>query len=513
VAKGRVISLREVGFLAGMRIRKKLIVLHTFFSLVLVALLTLALSPAVNRILERAELSGARDSALLTARLLAAKPDAEPPPGVRIGTLAALQQLLASQPLPSPARTSSGPNESAPQSGDDVQTVRLLDSTPALLLQLPDGRALLSQVRLEDARAAVVHVYAVLILSLLAVYGLIALALEILVLPRHVYRPIAAILRADQAVRENQRDAELIDERQIPADELGEIMRSHNRTVMQLRQNEGALAGANAQLGQALGDLQRKNHLLETAQRNLADADRLASLGVMSAGLAHEMNTPLAVIRGLGEKLSKNGRLEQTELALMLRVTDRLERLSEGLLDFARVRPMNAVSTALQPIVDEAWLLVCLDRSADGIEMINAIPTGLTARCDGDRVLQVLVNVLRNAAEASLLPHAATTTSATPGKAMRWSMDGKPRITITGSTAKRDGAEWASITIADEGPGLDPAIASRLFEPFASTRLDSKGTGLGLAVSEGIIREHGGIITAANRSDGHGAIFEILLPR
>ncbi len=556
-----------------MRIRKKLIVLHTFFSLVLVTLLTLALRPAVSRILERAELHEAKMVAEVSARLLAADPDAALPPTVTRLTPQRASELLRSARIAGAAVNPSDPAPSTPIATDNEPDaamqgteVRLADGNLGVVLQVPSSRgqrssgmSLLATARLDEARDAVIHVYAVLILSLLAVYALIALALEVVVLPRHVYGPIRAILKADQAVRDNRRADELLDEKQIPADELGEIMRSHNRTVTQLRDNEQTLASTMQQLEQTLADLTRKNHLLEMAQRNLADADRLASLGVMSAGLAHEMNTPLAVIKGLTETLGKNGRLERPEIDLMLRVTARLERLSESLLDFARVRPMSTTLTPLRPLVEEAWTLVKLDRNIGGrIEMINGLPEGdgadsqslfaenattnpdtaaasyrsadplsdppvtpLMAQCDGDRIVQVLVNLFRNACDATLEgrtegattqangPNSRNATNATP---QRWTMDGKPRITVTGQRVTRDNAQWTMLLIADEGPGIDPSIASRLFEPFASTRLDSRGTGLGLAVSEGIIREHGGLLQARNRTDARGAVFELLLP-
>ncbi len=544
----RPISLPDTGFLAGMRIRKKLIVLHTFFSLILVALLTLALRPAVNRILERAELHEARLAVILSARLLAADPDVQLPASVTMvsGELVAaaisrsepLEAGLSTQDLAA-ADNAGVLGAAGPVSGRAGIEVRLPDGTLGVLLKAPlvrgidTGAMLLATARLDDARQAVVHVYAVLILSLLAVYALIALALEVLVLPRHVYGPIRAILRADQAVRDNRRQDELLDEKQIPADELGEIMRSHNRTVMQLRENERALADTAQQLEQTLADLKRKNHLLETAKRNLADADRLASLGVMSAGLAHEMNTPLAVIKGLSETLDKNGRLEKAETQLMLRVTGRLEKLSDSLLDFARVRPMNTTATPLRPLVEEAWTLVKLDRNIGSrLELVNGLPGGpaagglfaaeaegaetagteLIARCDGDRIVQVLVNLLRNACDATLEAREVAAAEPDGDAGPRWNMDGKRRITVTGETVDREGARWTRLMIADEGPGIDPNIASRLFEPFASTRLDSRGTGLGLAVSEGIVREHGGLLLARNRADARGAVFELLLP-
>ena len=560
----RHIPLPDTGFLAGMRIRKKLIVLHTFFSLVLVTLLTLALRPAVNRILERAELHEAKMVAEVSSRLLVADPDAALPPTVSRLTPQQATELLRSTRQPA----STEQRASAPSTADSPANpaahgieVRLPDGTLGVVLQVPSARGerssglnLLATARLDEARDAVIHVYAVLILSLLAVYALIALALEVVVLPRHVYGPIRAILKADQAVRDNRRADELLDETQIPADELGEIMRSHNRTVTQLRDNERTLASTMQQLEQTLADLKRKNHLLEMAQRNLADADRLASLGVMSAGLAHEMNTPLAVIKGLTETLGKNGKLERPEIELMLRVTGRLEKLSESLLDFARVRPMTTSLTPLRPLVEEAWTLVKLDRGIGGrVEMINGLPEGdpadppslfaddattepaaapshhpqapLMAQCDGDRIVQVLVNLLRNACDATLdsrsesagaqaAAHSNAASSRDPAAptSRRWTMDGKPRITVSGQRVTRDNAQWTMLLIADEGPGIDAAIATRLFEPFASTRLDSRGTGLGLAVSEGIIREHGGLLLARNRTDGPGAVFEMLLP-
>src|SRR5690606_30307440 len=81
----------------------------------------------------------------------------------------------------------------------------------------------------------------------------------------------------------------------------------------------------------------------------------------------------------------------------------------------------------------------------------------------------------------------------------------------TAAPLARDGADWVSVAIEDTGPGIDPDMIPTLFEPFTSTRLDSRGAGLGLAVSEGIVREHGGLLTARNRTEG-GAVFEILLP-
>jgi signal transduction histidine kinase len=362
------------------------------------------------------------------------------------------------------------------------------------------GEFWLARVKIPEARRAVLQLYLLTAVALLAVYALVAAALELFVLPQHVYGPIGRMLDADIAVQEGNKDQEIIADSLIPADELGEIMRSRNRTVLALRRHEAALADALGELEKVATDLKRKNHLLEAARRNLADADRLASLGLMSAGIAHELNTPLAVLKGLVEKLNADsGKLEPSQAALMLRVVRRLERLGESLLDFARVRSPETQPALIRTIVEEAATLVRLDRERAGVEIVNHVPGTILLECDGDRMVQVMVNLLRNSCDAI---RAATREA--PG------LDG--RVTVSGEVSEKDGQEWVSITVVDDGPGIDPDVLTRLFEPFASTRMDAHGTGLGLAVAEGIVRAHGGLILARNRTDRSGAVFEVMLP-
>ncbi|MFG0286255.1 MAG: sensor histidine kinase [Phycisphaerales bacterium JB039] len=466
---------RRPRVLAQMRIRKKLLVLHTLFSLTLAVILILALRPAIGSVVRAAE----QDKALATLRAVAA--GAAPPQDVRL----------------EPA----GP-------GDMAELAAILEpGTPVLLgatsagaraaMRLPDGSVQVATARSASARAQVLRLYGLLVVSLLAVYGLIAVSLELFVLPQHVYGPIRRLLQADQAVQEGRRDEELIDERDIASDELGEIMRSRNHAIRSIRRHERDLADALSRLEAVATDLRRKNHLLENARRNLAESDRLASLGMMSAGISHELNTPLTVLKGLVEKLQAEPehRARPEDAALMLRVVHRLERLGESLLDFARARPSVASPHELRPMVEEAMTLVRLDRELDTVQLVNQAPDRLVVECDGDRILQVLVNLIRNAADAFAAAGRATGV-----------------VTVGASTVRREHTDWVSVTISDNGPGIDSEIISTLFEPFVTTRLDSRGAGLGLAVSDGIIREHGGLLMARNRTDGSGAVFEILLP-
>lgn len=533
-------DVRRKGLLAGMRIRFKLVTLHTLFSLVLAGILLLALRPALREVVRNAEAHEARvlmnvirDGVITPGTLDAEQMRVLQAAGVNIraGTARELSlsadvvsQIIGDEPLVIAADTTPKPQDSARSIEPYLWG---LGPPPLAIATEPrsshngvpnaEQRLIAVSVTLSGARDAVVRLYVLMTAALLAVYALVAAALEIFVLPRHVYQPIEQLLEADAAVQEGRHDRELIPDSAIPADELGLIMHSRNRSILALRQKEQALADAAHALEEIAGDLRRKNHLLEMARQNMADADRLASLGLMSAGIAHELNTPLAVLKGLVEKQVRSltaaaregsrppSAITPDEAALMLRVVGRLERLSEGLLDFARVRPASTAPAPVRPIVDEAWTLVRLDRDARGVHLTNDVPDSLIALCDADRIVQVLVNLLRNAVDAL---SESLFSAAQLG-------DVPPTIRVTGASAIRDmPGDWCSIIITDNGPGIDPEMLGRLFQPFASTRLDSKGTGLGLGVAEGIVREHGGMLLARNRHDGvRGAIFEIILPQ
>lgn len=473
--------------LSTMRIRKKLVLLHTAFSVTLAGILLLAVRPAVRGVVREAEEHEAR----LAMRLLAGERTVAETTGIE-GVEFGVGSAVALRIDPTTAWAA------RERAGEDVLRWDVDRAARVVRWDAATGNFLVVEARLRAARRAVLGVYGLVAASVVGVYVLIALTLEVFVLPRQVYGPIGRLLEADRAVQAGIRGEELIDERDMPGDELGSIMRSRNESIVKLRRQEEALAEALDQLEVVAMELKRKNHLLETAKRNLADQDRLASLGVMSAGIAHELNTPLAVLKGQVERLVREpgSVLEPDKAALMLRVVQRLERLSESLLDFARARPVGRARVALRGLVDEAWELVSLDREAKGVALENGIGEGVEAIGDADRLHQVFVNLLRNAVDA-----------------MADREGGMVRVRAEGMV--REGSKWMSVTVEDEGPGIDPGVLPRLFEPFVSTRLDARGTGLGLAVSEGIVREHGGVMLARNAGRGGGrggAVFEVMLP-
>jgi len=312
-----------------------------------------------------------------------------------------------------------------------------------------------------------------LFLILGALYLLAVLILELLIMPLYVYTPIQRMLDADEATQRGDREREMIPETVILGDEIGQIMRSRNATVAQLRGRED--------------DLRHKNEMLEMQ-------DRLASLGLMSASVAHEMNTPLAVLHGSIEKLLETAPQDTPahgRLARMKRVTERLRRISESLLDFAKARREKMERIQLAPLIDEAWGLVAIDEKANDIEFANHVPQDAALTGNADRLLQVFVNLLRNALNA---------TSESGG-----------RIEVKSEQVRVAGEPWISVRVEDNGTGIAPEVLPDIFDAFVTTRLDSKGTGLGLTVAEGIISQHGGTIHASNRQEG-GACLEVRLP-
>jgi signal transduction histidine kinase len=310
-----------------------------------------------------------------------------------------------------------------------------------------------------------------LFIVLAILYLLAILLLEFVIMPVYVYKRIALFRDADDAARLGDKDRELIPDQEILADEIGDLMVSRNETMVRLR---------------------RQRDELEAARAKLLEQDRLASLGMLSASVAHELNTPLAVLQGYIERFAErlHGPQDEERVRRMLKMTQRLRRISESLVGFSRVRREKNEAVWVGALVEEAWQIASIEEKAARVRFVNHCPPSHAVLGNPDRLLQVFLNLIRNALQAA--PEAGGL------------------IEVRSELAHLDGKEQVRIFVEDNGPGIPPEVLPEIFDAFVSTRLDSKGTGLGLTVSEGIIHQHGGKISAANRPAG-GAVLEVRL--
>jgi len=225
-------------------------------------------------------------------------------------------------------------------------------------------------------------------------------------------------------------------------------------------------------------------------QQQLVQSGKLAAIGELAAGVAHEINNPLFAILGLTEFLLKEaepGTKAQQRLELIQATGLEIKEIVRALLDFARE---NADERHVVPIDDVVRSTVDLVRRTNahkGVELVDTYDD-CEALVSGspNQLKQIVLNLIANARQA--MPHGGT-------------------VTVD---VRRHG-DSATVSVRDEGPGVAPEIAERIFEPFFTTKRASGGTGLGLSVSLGIAEAHGGTLTVASER-GVGAVFTLCLP-
>ncbi len=239
----------------------------------------------------------------------------------------------------------------------------------------------------------------------------------------------------------------------------------------------GALALALLASRQVKSDRQR--------EQALAKAERGELLTRVAATAAHEIRNPLAVIRGTVELMQERsgasqGDKDRAALRDVLGEVDRLKQLTDDLLELSADRALQLGPVEVDLLLEE--LLLGMRAASPQATFTLSGEGGAPVQADGHRLRQVFLNLLRNAVQAA------------------------PSGTISISI-QRDAA-GVKVTVADDGPGVSPEIAARLFEPFATSR--SEGTGLGLAVSRRFVERHGGQLRLV--PSARGACFEVLLP-
>lgn len=229
-----------------------------------------------------------------------------------------------------------------------------------------------------------------------------------------------------------------------------------------------------------------------TLQSKLMHTEKMAALGQLVSGVAHEVNNPLAAIVGFTDLLLENPAIcedAKQDLAVILQEAQRTRQIVQNLLSFARQVPAQREPVRINTVVQQTVKLRSYDIRSHGVEVIESYGDELPlAIGDPHELQQVFLNILNNAYDAiQEVPR-------------------RGRIEI--STLRDDG--HVEIRFSDNGPGIQHK--ERIFDPFYTTKEVGKGTGLGLSICYGIIHSHGGEIIAQNNPDGHGCTFSVRLP-
>ncbi len=228
-------------------------------------------------------------------------------------------------------------------------------------------------------------------------------------------------------------------------------------------------------------------------EAQLLRAEKLATVGVLAAGIAHEIGTPLGVVRGRAEYILQKVEVESPHvrgLNVIIEQIDRVSRIIQELLDFSRVDAARTEKVDLAVVTEKVSELLRVELANSNVDFVTDIPAKFPLlAADIDRLEQVLVNLVVNARDA---------------------MEGaSTRHVVTVRAEVRD--TNAVITVEDTGMGISAEHLNRVFDPFFSTKKRGMGTGLGLAVVSQIIRNHGGKIDVVSDA-GIGTRFEITWP-
>jgi two-component system NtrC family sensor kinase len=270
-------------------------------------------------------------------------------------------------------------------------------------------------------------------------------------------------------------------------DEVGTLAATFNQLADSLEHNL-------QEKDRALTETNRLYRNLKVARARLNQAERLSALGMLAAGVSHELNNPLSVILStagnLREALGEVNPLAE-DVTIIEGETQRCRQIIQGLLNFAASGESHAEEVDLNALLRETFALAVRDQRARGLTAEWALDGQLPPLwADPRQLQQVFLNLLMNAADA---------------------MEGRGVIGIQTAESIEGGRRRVLIQFTDHGCGIDAADLDHIFDPFYTTKKGGAGFGLGLAVSYGIIAAHGGEITVASEV-GRGSVFSITLP-
>jgi PAS domain S-box-containing protein len=235
---------------------------------------------------------------------------------------------------------------------------------------------------------------------------------------------------------------------------------------------------------------------IKRLEQQLVQSEKLAALGQLVSGVAHELNNPLTSVIGYTQLALAGPSLDRqvrARLDIVSREAERTRRIVQNLLSFSRQHKPSRTAVDINDLLERTLELRTYELRMSNITVNRELSPVPMALADGHQLQQVFLNVVVNAEQAIK------------------SCERKGTLTVRSKVKQVDGTDWVNVEIADDGPGIQPETIHKIFDPFFTTKPLGKGTGLGLSISYGIMKEHGGAIKAESRPGG-GATFVIELP-
>lgn len=354
---------------------------------------------------------------------------------------------------------------------------------PSVAVVVPDtDGAVLVVVRTDDDAARTPPLVRLMGLYT-GLFGLGLLVLTYFALTRLIVRPLDELAHAAERVAAGARRLEIPSGGSSELRALGESLRAMTERL--LREEEA--------LRRKIDEVEQATSRLKAAQDSLVRSERLASVGRLAAGLAHEIGNPISALIGL-EDLLLSAELSPEEqrdfIQRMRRETERIHRILRDLLEFARPARKAAEPSApgnVERAIHDTAALLSPQKALDDVELALDIESDLPkVALSDEQLVQIVLNLVMNAADACG-PGARVSISA-------WRTDG-----------------GVTLTVSDNGPGVSATVKEQLFEPFVTTKEPGKGTGLGLAVCRGLAESVGGSVRL-DTSGGAGACFVVEVP-
>jgi signal transduction histidine kinase len=355
--------------------------------------------------------------------------------------------------------------------------IRSATDPPATLAMLEIARPTVDTTSSDLARAAALVV--LIVVTTTIVVGALA--------SRLVSRPIKKLLGGIDDVAKGDLSHVILSERD---DEIGQIATRFNDMTYSLRESRG--------------ETQRQNEAKLALEQRLGQTEKLATIGQLAAEIAHEVGTPLNVIAGRAraiQRKTKDPDAVGKNAEIVAEQTARITRIIQRLLDFTRRKVgqagkqdvnLNELSLTTMELLASQFQSAHVRTRLERAERLPRVAG------DSDRLQQVMINLMLNAVQAmpdggSLAVETKVITRARPG--------------LEGSAAQ----DFVAFTVKDTGVGIPAEIKDKIFDPFYTTKEGRGGTGLGLAVCSGIVKEHDGWIDVED-VDGGGSVFCVYLP-